>query len=283
MTKSPHEPRVSPTDDLDLKPLIQTAEAAVDEVRPHPIPSSWWKRIKPFIPIIAMFLVGIGIFFSPIREQFSLSGLHHNYDLFQQLVVQHPVLSVFVFALVLSTAIATGLPGAAAIEIIGGVLFGTLTGAGLNLFGAVCGASVLFYLGRRAVAAGNSREPPAMVERIRKHFAANPISYAFFMRLVPFFPFGGVSLALAWLRCSVPLFFSATFFGVLPTAFVYSWLGAGLQQSLAQNQAISPNLFTQPQLLYPLVGLAMLGILPMIWRVLSDLRDRVIRNKNKLT
>jgi uncharacterized membrane protein YdjX (TVP38/TMEM64 family) len=109
-----------------------------------------------------------------------------------------------------------------------------------------------------------------MAERVRRGYLQHPVGYTLFLRLVPVLPFGGVTVALAWLRCPSWLFALATFVGGCVMAVFETAIGAGLAQSLAQDRAIGPDLLLQPRVLLPIIALALLALVPVaIQRVRS--------------
>jgi len=146
----------------------------------------------------------------------------------------------------------------------GGMLFGVILGAVLNIIKVTLGALILFLASRRAFGDHKHGErAPGLVSRLRGGYLAQPISYTFFLRLVPFFPFGGVTVALAWLRCPLWLFVTATALGGLAMTGIETWLGASLAKNIGENKAISTDLLHDPQVLWPMIGLVLLALVPI--------------------
>ncbi|HVJ62288.1 MAG TPA: TVP38/TMEM64 family protein, partial [Tahibacter sp.] len=129
---------------------------------------------------------------------------------------------------------------------------------------------ILFFASRFAFGDHRHGEaPPALVDRLRTGYAAHPVSYTFFLRLVPFFPFGAVTMALAWLRCPAWLFALATGVGGSLTTAIETTLGAGLVKNIAEHGKIGANLLTDPHVLVPVLALAALSLAPIAvkrWR-----------------
>ena len=92
-----------------------------------------------------------------------------------------------------------------------------------------------------------------------------------FLRLVPFFPFGGVTIALAGLGCPLWLFLLATATGGSVMIAFETALGAGLTETIAREGAVSLNLFAHRGVLLPLLGMAVLALGPI---VLAQLRRK---------
>jgi uncharacterized membrane protein YdjX (TVP38/TMEM64 family) len=83
---------------------------------------------------------------------------------------------------------------------------------------------------------------------------------------MPIFPFWLVNLAPALIGMRLMPYTVATIIGMVPTSFVLSAVGAGLAATLATGKTPSPAMLLQPQILVPLVALALLAILPALWR-----------------
>ena len=156
------------------------------------------------------------------------------------------------------------------IVLAGGMLFGTLAGTVLSSIGTTLGATILFFASRSAFAQGEGHAP-ALVERLRAGYHAHPFSYTMFLRLVPFFPFGAVSVALAWLRCPLWIFLSASALGGSVMIAFETALGAGLTETIAREGSVSLNVFAHKRVLLPLLGMAVLALAPI---VLAQLRRK---------
>jgi uncharacterized membrane protein YdjX (TVP38/TMEM64 family) len=86
---------------------------------------------------------------------------------------------------------------------------------------------------------------------------------------VPFFPFGGVTVALAWLRCPLWLFVAATAGGGAVMTGAETALGAGLATSIGKEQAVTSDVLLQPRVLLPLLAVGLLALVPVLvakWR-----------------
>ena len=92
----------------------------------------------------------------------------------------------------------------------------------------------------------------------------HPAGYTLFLRLVPVFPFGGVTLGLAWLRCPLWLFMAATAAGGLVMEAFESAVGAGLSEAIARGEPIGVHMMLEPHVLLPLSALAVLALAPVL-------------------
>ena len=86
------------------------------------------------------------------------------------------------------------------------------------------------------------------------------------LRLVPLFPFWLVNLVPAMLAVPLSTFAAATLIGIVPATFVYAGVGNGLGAVLDRGEAPDFGLVLEPRVLLPLLGLAFLALLPVVYR-----------------
>ena len=89
------------------------------------------------------------------------------------------------------------------------------------------------------------------------------------LRLVPLFPFFLVNLAPAFLGVPLRTYAVATFFGIIPGTFVFSSVGNGLGAIFDRGGEPDLGIIFQPEVLLPILGLAALSLVPVIYRRFS--------------
>ena len=228
------------------------------------------KRLRALLPLLVLIAIGVALFFGGALDRFDPHRIAQEEAELRTAITTHPWLAAFSQVGLMMLAIATGIPGAVVIVLAGGMLFGIVEGTLLSALGTTLGALILFFASRSAFASG-SGAAPAWVERVRSGYRAYPVSYAMFMRLVPFFPFGGVTIALAGLGCPLWLFLLATATGGSVMIAFETALGAGLTETIAREGTMSLNLFAHRSVLLPLLGMAVLALAPI---VLAQLRHK---------
>lgn len=221
------------------------------------------KRLKSLLPLLLLIVLGAGLLASGVLRHFDPHHIAAEEASLLAQIVTHPLLSRLTLVGMMMLAIATGLPGAIVVVFAGGMLFGVVEGTLLSSIGTSLGALILFFASRSAFE-GGSHEPPALVERLRSGYHAHPASYTMFLRLVPFFPFGAVTVALAWLRCPLWLFTLATVVGGSIMIGFETALGAGLMETILREGHVSLNVFAHRRVLLPLLGMATLALLPIL-------------------
>jgi uncharacterized membrane protein YdjX (TVP38/TMEM64 family) len=227
------------------------------------------KRYRAFLPILILIAIGIALLASGVLNRFRPENLAHEQAALQAQIALHPLLAAAIHIGTVTLAISTGIPGVVVLILAGGMLFGTWLGTLLSSIGVALGALILFLASRHAFGDHRGVDAPGLVGRLHNGYHAHPLSYTFFLRLVPFFPFGGVTVALAWLRCPLWLFLVATTGGGAVMTGIESALGAGLAKTIGEKQAITASLFTDPAVLIPLLAMGLLALLPIAiskWR-----------------
>jgi uncharacterized membrane protein YdjX (TVP38/TMEM64 family) len=220
-------------------------------------------RLRAFVPLLILVAIGVAVGASGMLEHLSPHRIMAEQANWSRQIASQPALAYIIYIAVLSLSIATAMPGPLLIIIAGGMLFGMGKAIGLSLAGEVLGSLLLFFAARHAFGTGR-RPPPKFVERIRQGYQLHPVSYTLFLRFVPLFPFGGITVALAWLRCPVWLFTSATALGGVIMLVFETAIGAGLSQSIAEGKGITPHLIVEPHIWLPLVGLGLLALIPVL-------------------
>lgn len=191
-----------------------------------------------------------------------LAGQH---DRFVALTAAYPVLSALLFALVYSLGVTFSMPGAVWMTLLGGYLFGPVWGAGLVFVAATGGAVAVFLLARTAWGgAGGARMESlpgiaALTDGLRDHAFSTLLA----ARLLPVLPFWVVNLIPALIGVRLRVFVVATALGIVPGTLIYVSLGAGLADMMEQPD---PDLLFRPDIFLPLLGLAVLALLPVLWR-----------------
>ena len=106
----------------------------------------------------------------------------------------------------------------------------------------------------------------AFRRRSRIRLAQDGFSYLLALRLLPLFPFWVVNLAAAVAGIRLIVFMPATFLGIIPASFVFSSIGAGVGAVLAEGHKPDLSVLFSAHVLLPLAGLAVLSLLPVLWR-----------------
>ncbi len=145
-------------------------------------------------------------------------------------VAAHPLSAAALYVLGYLTFAALSLPGAWAISVAGGALFGAWAGPALVSLSSTAGATVAMlaarYLFHDAVAA----RFPDFVARVDHGVARDGVRWLLAARLTPIIPFFAVNLGVGLTRMPAATFALITLIGAFPFAWVYAEAGAQLAQ-----------------------------------------------------
>jgi len=220
---------------------------------------------RRLIPLVLLF-AATGIFLlAGGRQYLTFASLTQNRTLLTDLVARGGVLAVVGFVLGYAGLTALSVPGAMLMTLASGFLFGPWLGALCALLGATAGASAVFLAARAGLAGLAVRAGPR-VQRLQAGFREDALSYLLVLRLVPIFPFCLINLVAGASGMSLRVYLTATFFGMIPGALVYAGIGAGIGDLIAAGRHPDPYTIFRPNVLLPLIGLAVLALLPVFYK-----------------
>lgn len=190
-----------------------------------------------FAPVVVVALMALG-YAMGLQDYVSLQALADHRDMLRDFTSAHVVLALALFAAVYATAVALSFPGASALTVVGGFLFGWLLGGLAALTAATIGSMGIFLVARSSLGDVLSRRAGPALGRLRRGFADDAFNYLLFLRLVPLFPFWLVNIAAALTGMRLRTFAGATAIGIIPGTFAFAFLGGGLDSILdAQAKA----------------------------------------------
>lgn len=220
-------------------------------------------RLVPFLVLIT----GLVVFFAlGLQRYISFEVLRENREALLAWVQQKGLLAAISYIMIYAVAVAFSLPGGAVMSITGGFLFGTLWGALYIVIGATLGATALFIIAKTALGDPLRTRAGPWLQKMEAGFRENAMSYLLVLRLVPLFPFFVVNLVPAFLGVSLPTYVIGTFFGIIPGVFVYASVGAGLGSIFDSGETFSASGILTPQILIALIGLAVLALIPVVYK-----------------
>ena len=231
--------------------------------------------VRRFAPL-AVIAAAIGAAFAlGIGDYLSFDALRDNRELLTSFVAENAVLAVFAFIALYAVSTALSLPGGAVLSIAGGFLFGSILGTAWIVIGATLGAIALFLAARTALGDVLRAKAGPWMQRMEAGFRNNAFNYLLVLRLVPLFPFFVVNLVPAFLGVGLRTFAAATFVGIIPGAFVFASVGAGLGSVFEQGGDFSPAAALTPEVIIALIGLAVLSLIPVGYEKLKARRASV--------
>ena len=238
-----------------------------------------WAAIKRFWPLVLLAALAVLIFALGGYEYLGFDALKQHETRLRMAVANHPYLASLGFVGIYAAAAALALPGAIWLTLASGLVFGIFWGGTLSLMGAMLGASILFLAARTALADFLLKRAGPKMQKVQAGFVKDAASWMLILRLVPLFPFFLVNLGAALAGVRLWVFVWTSLLGMAPAVYIYAGLGNGLAQLVRAAPSDAPpglNLFARLDLLLPLLGLAVLASLPMLWRRWRAKRARAV-------
>jgi uncharacterized membrane protein YdjX (TVP38/TMEM64 family) len=231
-----------------------------------PPPAPHRARAARLVPLLVI-AAGFVLFFAlGLHRHVTFDALRDSRAALTGWVDRHPLSAVALYILGYVVVVACSLPVGFIATISGGFLFGTWLGGFSAVCGATIGAIILFSAARTALGDVLRARAGSALARFETGFRENAFSYLLALRLIPAFPFFLVNLAPAFLGVRLSTFAAATFLGIMPATFVYASVGAGLGEVFDAGVDPDLSLFAHPSVYLPLIGLALLALLPPAWR-----------------
>lgn len=219
--------------------------------------------ILRFLPLVALVAGLIAFFALGLQHDVTFEALARHREALLAWVAGHRLVAPFVYMLVYVLAVAFSIPGGIWLTISGGFLFGTLAGGIYTVISATLGATLLFLAARTAFGDLLRARAGSALQRMEEGFRRDAFNYLLVLRLVPLFPFFLVNLVPAFLGVRLWTYVAATALGIIPATFVFASVGNGL--GAVFDAGDKPHLLTLPVLL-PLLGLALLALIPVVYR-----------------
>lgn len=227
-------------------------------------------RLTPILVLIA----GLGAFFwFDLDAYLSLEVLRENRAGLGVWVAENAVLAAVVYILIYTVLVALSVPGALVATLTGGLLFGTVFGGLYTVIGATAGATIIFFAAKTALGDMLRAKASGAILKMEEGFRENAFSYMMVLRLVPAFPFFLVNLAPAFLGVKLRTYVMATFLGIIPGTFVFASVGNGLGALFEKGQDPDLGIIFAPEILLPIIGLALLSLLPVAYKRFTNKKD----------
>lgn len=228
------------------------------------------KFLLRLIPLMVLILALILLINFKMYDYLTFSALQQHRHLLLQWAHQHYLLTVLSFILIYIIAVAVSIPGAVFLSLAGGFLFGIVWGTIYVVLSATIGATLLFLAINTSLGYWLSSRANKWVQKMEVGFKRNAFNYLLTLRLIPLFPFWLVNIVPAMLNVPLRTFFIATFIGISPGAFVYVSVGNGLNQIFASGKQPELGIIFSAHILIPLIGLAILSLMPVVYRHFRD-------------
>lgn len=216
--------------------------------------------------VIILVVLAITLFYQLGGQQYLTPSFY------QTLFAENPILTAGIFFCVYVAATAVSLPGAAALTLIGGAVFGLGWGLLLISFASSIGATLAFLITRLLLRDWVQSKFGQYLKTINQGMEKDGAFYLFTLRLIPVVPFFVINLVMGLMPISAWRFYWVSQLGMLAGTAVYVNAGAelGKLDTLSVSGLLSPTLIG---------SFVLLAIFP--WVARASIRSVQRRRKQK--
>ena len=226
--------------------------------------TSGWLKLIALMLVVAVAIIS-GLF---LRDDLSLSKLAAREAAFRTFQVDHPAL-VYVTAFAAYVVVAgLSLPGATALTLLIAWLLGFWRGMLVVSFGSTAGATVAFLLSRYFLRTAITKKFGDRLIAFNDALRREGAFYLFTLRLIPAVPFFVINAVMGLTPLAVRKFWWVSQIGMLPGTAVYVYAGASVPKLQVLADKGIGAVFTPSQLTQILIAFALLGLFPLIIRLL---------------
>ena len=181
-----------------------------------------------------------------------LKGQQANFSAYYK---ENAPLAIGAYMLVYIVTTALSLPGAALLTLLGGALFGIVTGTILVSFASTIGATLAFLVSRLLLRDWVQGKFGSFLKSFNDGIKKDGALYLFTLRLIPAVPFFVINLVMGLTPMKTLQFFLVSQIGMLAGTIVFVNAGTQLAQIDSLKGILSPDL---------LFSFVLLGIFPLL-------------------
>jgi len=222
-----------------------------------------WMRKYLFLSVLL--LAAFAFFYFHLYQYFTFEMLKKYQTIIQKWTIENYKYAVIIYILLFSFMIACTIPCATFFSILGGFLFGSI-GIIYAVFSTTLGGLILYLAVRTAIGSHIAKKSSGWIKKMEAGFQQNAFHYLLSLRLMPIFPCWISNIAAGALNVPLKTFLSATILGILPATIIYVLAGRSLDTLLTDKNAPLFNTIFSPSVFFPLLGLALVSLLPVIYK-----------------
>ncbi len=217
---------------------------------------------KSKLLVLVLIAALVAVFFAfDLGQYLSLAYVKSQQAALETYRSEHPLTLALVFFLIYVAVTGLSLPGAAAMTLVVGAIFGLLWGTVLVSFASSAGATLAFLASRFLLRDWVQSKFGAHLNAINAGVEKEGAFYLFTLRLVPLFPFFVINLLMGLTRMPIRTFYWVSQAGMLLGTIVYVNAGTQLGRIESASGILSPGL---------ILSFVVLGIFPLIAKKILD-------------
>ncbi len=220
---------------------------------------------KQWLLLVAIVVAVLAIVaFDPARY-LNLAYLQQQQAVLHAYVAAQPVKASLICVLGYTIATALSIPGAFAMTLAAGAVFGLLWGTVLVSFASTIGATIAFLMSRYLFRGLVQARFGHRLQAINRGVAKDGPMYLLTLRLIPLIPFIGINLLMALTPISARNFYLYSQIGMLPATMIFVNAGTQLSRIEQVSDIASPTI---------LISLGLLAAFPLITHLLAAILKR---------
>jgi uncharacterized membrane protein YdjX (TVP38/TMEM64 family) len=214
-----------------------------------------------FVGFLAFSMLGPG-------SRLSLAQFAAQESAIRKFHTDHPALAYIGAFVAYLTVTGLSLPGATAMTLIVGWLFGFWRGMLLVSVSSTAGATIAFLLSRHLFRDAVERRFGHRLQAFNKALAREGAFYLFMLRLIPVVPFFVINAVMGLTPLKGRTFWWVSQLGMLPGTAVYVFAGTSVPRLQTLTDKGINAIFSPEQMTRILTAFVLIGILPLIVRLL---------------
>ena len=265
---------------LMLKKIMITKPTKRDSDRERMLWESF-RQLRKVVIVSLILGLGFALFYiSGFGEFANLETLKAHRHWISGQAKQYPSIITAVFMLTYIMSVALSLPIGTLLTILGGYIFGQTLGAVYVVTSATTGACIIFSLAKTALGVSLRERAEHNIKIMEPGFQKNALYYMLFLRLIPIFPFFIVNIVPAFLGVSLRPYLLGTFFGIIPSTFIFATAGASLGSIFRSGNTFTIDDILTPDSIILLCTIATFTLLPVLYRWLKRRANQHINAGN---
>lgn len=200
-------------------------------------------KSRSFLVSMALILF-LFAYFSGLKDLLTLNSIQTHLGEWQNLSKSNPLSTALIFFVVYVVGTALSIPGASALTLLGGALFGTILGFLIVSFASTIGATLAFLGTRYIFREWVENKFPEKIAAINSGVRTDGVFYLLSLRLAPVVPFFLVNMLMGLTQMSLFKYFVVSQLGMIPGTIAYVFAGQELGKITTLAGLISPSVLT---------------------------------------
>ena len=230
------------------------------------------KKIKLFIGLSYLFIVCLFLYFFfskfSLNEITSYEFLRNNWTYFVEIKNSNILLVLISFLIFTVLWVFPFLGFGSPIALMGGFIFGNWIGTVIAVTGLSIGATLLYIFGNYFLKNIIREKFLNKFQNLEIKFKKSEFIYLLFFRLLGGIPWQIQCLLPTLFNVKLKNYFFSTLFGIVPSVFIITSIGSGLEKIIEQNVTVPgvTDVIFSPDIYIPILAFFVLIIVTIVLR-----------------